>query len=159
MLCGVAAARLRLLTHRRWRGVLKRWLVSGCLPVIALSFAYGWGYAMTPATQPISPWLEMLGEAISLPMAALYIGALAWVSDGGRARWCQWLGPLGRRTLTLYVGHSLICLALFSGVGLALAPTTDQAVVFCLGLWLLAWAAAGLGGKTRWPLEAWLSRR
>lgn len=159
MACGVAAARLRLLTHRRWRGVLKRWLLLGSLPLLALSFTYGWGYAMTPATQTVNPWLESLGEMITLPMAALYVIVLALASRGGRARWFQWLGPLGQRTLSLYVGHSLICLALFSGVGVALALTTVQSVVFCLGLWLLACAAAALSGQRRWPLEAWMARR
>jgi uncharacterized protein len=159
MLCGVAAARLRLLTHRRWRGVLRRALWVGGPPVVALSLAYGWGCAMTPATVPVSPWLELLSEAISMPMATVYVVALALASNAGRARWCQWLGPLGQRTLSLYVGHSLLCLALFSGVGMGLTLTTVQAVLLCLGLWLLAWAAAGLSGTTRWPLEAWMARR
>ncbi len=159
MACGVAAARLRLLTHRRWRAVLKRGLMRFSLPVLALSLVYGWGYAVTPPADPVNPWLEALAEAISVPMAALYIAALALASSGGRARWCQWLGPLGQRTLTLYVGHGLICMALFSGVGLALALTTIQTVLFCLGLWLAAWAAAALSGQRRWPLEAWMARR
>jgi uncharacterized protein len=159
MLCGVAAARLRLLTHRRWRGMLKRWLMVGGLPAVAASVAYGWGYAMTPATQPISPWLETLGESISAPVAAFYVVLVAWCSAGGRARWCQRLAPLGQRTLTLYLGHSLISLVLFSGVGMALALTTFQSVVFCLGLWLLAWGAAALSGSKRWPLEDWLAHR
>ncbi len=159
MLCGVAAARLRILTHRRWRSVLKRSLMWACVPVLAAGLAYGWGYAMTPATQAISPWLETLGEMVSMPMAALYVAALALASRGGRAVWCQWLGPLGQRTLSLYVGHSLICMALFSGLGLGLALTTVQSVVFCLALWLLAWTTAVLSGQTRWPLEAWMARR
>ena len=40
------------------------------LPVVMSSAAYGWGYAMTPATVPVSPWLEVLSEVISMPMAA-----------------------------------------------------------------------------------------
>lgn len=159
MACGVAAARLRLLTHRRWRGVLKRWLLCCSLPLLVLSGAYGWGYAMTPAAEPPSPWLEVLAEVISMPVAALYVAALALASNGGRARWCQGLGPLGQRTLTLYVGHGLICLALFSGAGQAIALTTTQTLLFCLGLWWLAWVAAALSGPLRWPLEAWMARR
>ncbi len=159
MACGVAAARLRLLTHRRWRPVLQRGLQRWSLPVLAASAAYGFGYATMPPAEPIHPWIEMSAEVISLPMTAFYIAALALASGGGRARWCQWLSPLGQRTLTLYVGHGLICMALFSGVGLALTLTTVQTVLFCLGLWLLAWVAAVLSGRTRWPLEAWMSRR
>jgi uncharacterized protein len=159
MACGVAAARLRLLTHRRWRAARQRWLRVGSLPLCALVFACGWGYAMTPATRPVNPWIEMLAEALAMPVAALYVVALAVASSGGRARWCRWLAPLGQRTLTLYVGHSLLCMALFSGVGLALVLTTVEAFLFCLGLWSLAWAAAALSGQTRWPLEAWIGRR
>ena len=66
---------------------------------------------------------------------------------------------MGQRTLTLYIGHSVICLVLLSGAGLALTPTTVQTVVFCLGLWLAAVVAAQLSGATRWPLEAWIARR
>jgi uncharacterized protein len=159
MVCGVAAARLRLLTHRRWRAARKRCLLLGSLPLLALSFAYGWGYAMTPATEPVSPWLDMLAEAISMPVAALYVVALAVASSGGRARWCHWLSPLGQRTLTLYVGHGVMCLVLFSGVGFGLTITTVQTVLCCLVLWWAAWVAAALSGKTRWPLEAWMARR
>jgi uncharacterized protein len=159
MLCGVAAARLRLLTHRRWRAVLKRGLTWACVPVAAASLAYGWGYATTPASQAIGPWWEMLGEMVSMPTAALYVAALALASGGGKARWCQWLGPLGQRTLSLYVGHSLICMVLFSGLGLALVLTTVQSVLFCLALWVVAWIMAVLSGQTRWPLEACMARR
>lgn len=159
MVCGVAAARLKLLTHRRWRAARQRWLRVGSLPLCALVFACGWGYAMTPATSLVSPWIETLAEALSMPVAALYVLALAVASSGGQARWCRWLAPLGQRTLTLYVGHSLLCVALFSGVGMALVLTTVQTVLFCMGLWSVAWAAAALSGQTRWPLEAWIGRR
>lgn len=159
MACGVAAARLRLLTHRRWRPALKRALTHFGLPVLAVSFFYGWGYATMLPADPINPWLETLAEIVSIPMTAFYIVVLALASAGGRARWCHWLSPLGQRTLTLYVGHGLINMALFSGLGLALTLTTVQTVLFCLGLWLVACAAAALSGQTRWPLEAWMARR
>lgn len=159
MVCGVAAARLRLLTHRRWRAVLRGGLRRLGLPLLALAFMQGCGYALTAPTDVLRLWFEVLGEFMGIPIASMYIAALALASSGGRAGWCHWLVPLGQRTLSLYVGHSLILLALFSGVGLALAPSSTQMLLLCLGLWLLAWAAAVLSGDRRWPLEAWMGRR
>lgn len=159
MLGGVAAARLRLLTHRRWRPLWRRGLWLAGPPLLMLSIAYGWAWAVHDPATDIDPWTEALGDLISLPMAACYLAALVLASDGGRARWCGWLSPLGQRTLTLYVGHSALCLVLFSGAGWALAPTTLQTVLGCLGLWLLALAAARFSSRRRWPLEAWMGRR
>lgn len=159
MVCGVAAARLRLLTHRRWRGMLHRQLWRWGPALIALTLAYGAGAALTSPGEPVQPWVEAFGDLLAVPVAGVYVAALARVSSSGRAAWCHWLGPLGQRTLTLYVGHSVICLLLFSGAGLALAATTVQIVLFAVGIWVLALAAARLGGERRWPLEAWMGRR
>ncbi|QHE86069.1 DUF418 domain-containing protein [Hydrogenophaga sp. BPS33] len=159
MLAGVAAARLRLLTHPRWRAALRRFLRRFGLPVLALTAVYGCGVAWTAPTAVLNPWLEALGDVSAIPVAAVYVAALALASSGGQARWCHGLVPLGRRTLSLYVGHSALCLALFSGVGLAWLPTTAQTVLLSLGLWGLAWAVARRSGDRRWPLEAWMARR
>lgn len=159
MACGVAAARLRLLTHRRWRPDLKRGLLRSAPPLLALTFAYGWGMAVTEPTNALRPWIDALGDLVAIPVAFIYIAALALVTNGGSARWCGWLVPLGQRTLTLYVAHGLICLVVLSGAGFALSLTTTQIVACCLGLWLLALAAAALSRNRRWPLEAWISRR
>lgn len=159
MVAGVAAARLRLLTHRRWRGALLNGLWR-CGPAgIALTLAYGLGCILAQPGDPIYPWIEVFGDLIAVPLAAIYVVAVALASSGGRATWCQWLRPLGERTLTLYVGHSVICLALFSGAGLALAPTTVQTLLFAFALWLVALVAARFSGGRRWPLEAWMGRR
>lgn len=158
MVCGVAAVRLRLLTHRRWRARLERQLWRWGPVLIALTLAYGVGAAVTTPGEAIQPWVEAFGDLLAVPVAAVYVAALALVSSGGRTGWCHGLGPLGRRTLTLYVGHSVICLLLFSGAGLALKPTTIQIVLFALSLWLLAFGATRLSGARRWPLEAWMGR-
>lgn len=159
MAAGVAAARLRLLTHRRWRAALQRGLWRWGPALLALNLAYGLGCALTPSGETLAPWLEASGDLLAVPLAAVYTVALALVSQGGRAAWCHQLAPLGQRTLTLYVGHSGICLLLLSGAGLALAPTTLQLVLACFALWGLALAAARASGRTRWPLEAWMARR
>ncbi|WP_066268047.1 DUF418 domain-containing protein [Hydrogenophaga palleronii] len=159
MLAGVAAARLRLLSHRRWRPMLQRGLLRAGVPLLLVSLAYGWGCAMSDPSGVLYARLEAVGYLVDTPLAAAYIAALALLSSGGRAAWCRWVEPLGQRTLTLYVGHSLPCLLLFSGLGWALKATTVQMLLFSLGLWLLALAAAALSGKKRWPLEAWMARR
>lgn len=159
MVGGVAAARLRLLTHRRWRPLWRRGLRLAGPPLLVLSVVYGWAWAVHDPGTDIDPWIEALGDLIALPVAACYLAIAVLASDGGRARWCLWLAPLGQRTLTLYVGHSALCLVLLSGAGWALAPTTLQTVLGCLALWLLALLAARLSGPRRWPLEAWLGRR
>jgi uncharacterized protein len=64
---------------------------------------------------------------------------------------------LGQRTLTLYVGHGLFCVLLFSGVGLGLQPGPFGLLAFALLLWAAAGLAAHTSGKRRWPLEAWMA--
>jgi uncharacterized protein len=158
MLCGVAAARLRLLTHRRWRAALRRCLWRCGPPLLALSAVYGWGCAALAPTHAWRSWIDALGDFIAIPVAACYLAGLALASGGGSARWCGWFSPLGRRTLSLYMAHSLLCVALFSGLGWAVAASTLQTVLFCLGLWLVALAAAR-HSHGPWPLEAWMARR
>lgn len=158
MACGVAAARLRLLTHRRWRPMIRRLLRRYGPPLLALSVVYGWGCARAEQSGLLRAGIEGLGDLIAIPVAACYVGALALASAGGRARWCQWLSPLGQRTLTLYVAHSCVCLLLLSGAGFAVTLTPVQIALLCLGWWLLAAVAAACSGTRRWPLEAWMGR-
>jgi uncharacterized protein len=159
MLAGVAAARLRLLTHRRWRAALRRYVARAAAILLVPTLLYGWASATWAPTDPLRAWLDALGDLIALPLATVYLAALGLASAGGTAAWCRRLVPLGQRTLTLYVLHGLLCVALFSGIGLALQPSAAQMVAYCLALWSLAWVAAALSGGRRWPLEAWMARR
>lgn len=159
MALGVAAARLRLLTHRRWRPLLWRAVARGAPPLLVVTVACAVGNALTAPADALHPWLHVLTDVSALPVAACGIALLALAAAGGSARWCHALAPLGQRTLSLYVGHSVVCLVLLSGVGWALPLSTLQTVALCLGLWLLALVAARLSGSTRWPLEAWMGRR
>ena len=159
MLCGVAAARLRLLTHRRWRAPLRRWVARAALPLLLLNLGYGLAYVSVSDGSQRALWVELAGMLIGPPMAAAYVIALALAAPGGQAAWCAWLAPLGQRTLTLYVGHSLLCLALFSGAGLGWRPGTLGMAGFACAVWAVALAAAWLTGSRRWPLESWMTRR
>lgn len=159
MLCGVAAARLRLLTHRRWRPVLWRWTLRLAPPLLLLNLGYGVAYVDAAATSERLFLVEAIGGLIGPPLAGVYLLGLALAARGGQAAWCRWLAPLGQRTLTLYVGHSLLCVGLFAGVGLALQPGTVGMATFSVVLWCLALVAARASGARRWPLEAWIARR
>ena len=159
MLCGVAAARLRLLTHRRWRPVLWRWTLRLAPPALLLNLGYGVAYVDAAAGSERLFLVEAIGGLIGPPLAGVYVLGLALAARGGQAAWCRWLAPLGQRTLTLYVGHSLLCVGLFAGVGLALQPGTVGMATFSVGLWCLALVAARASGARRWPLEAWVARR
>lgn len=159
MLLGIAAARLRLLTHRRWRPWRERWLVRAALPLLLLNLAYGGAYVGVAAGSERSLWVESLGNLVGPPLAVVYLLALAEAARGGRAAWCRVLAPLGQRTLTLYVGHGLLCVLLFGGVGLGLELSTLDMAIFSAVLWLSALGLSHASGRRRWPLEAWLSRR
>lgn len=159
MLCGLAAARLRLLTHPRWRPGLRRWTVRLAPPLLALNLLTAW-FAVADRSAPGGwPLVETLGSLAGLLLAPVLLMALALGARGGRAAWCGWIAPLGRRTLTLYVGHGLLCVALFSGVGLGLRPGLPAMAAGSLGLWVLALLAARASGRKRWPLEVWLAAR
>lgn len=159
MLCGVAAARWRLLTHRRWRPALRRWTLRLAPPLLLLNLGYGVAYASAEPGSDRLFLIEAVGTLIGPPLAGVYVMALALLSHGGQSAWCRRLAPLGQRSLTLYVGHSLLCLGLFTGVGLGLQWGTVGMVIFSTALWYLALWAARASGTRRWPLEAWMARR
>jgi uncharacterized protein len=159
MLVGVAGARLRLLTHRRWRNktseLLRRWL----WPAVAANVAYGLAYVSMPRTSPaLSLALEAASPLWAAPLALLYVAAASRAWRSGRRAWTTALAPLGQHTLSVYVAASLLMLYFFSGAGMAWRPTTAGWLAFALTLWVLAWAASTVL-RGRWPLEAWMARR
>jgi uncharacterized protein len=161
MLAGIAAARLRLLTHPRWRrpvgAALRRWLA----PLLVANIAYGASYAALPDRGRAGTlvWLlEVVGPLWSIPLALCYAALAALVWHRGRRAWALWLAPLGQHTLTVYVGASLLMLCLLSGVGMGWRPTTAGWVGSALALWVLL-AVASRRWRGRWPLEAWMARR
>jgi uncharacterized protein len=159
MLAGVAAARLRLLTHRRWRTrahtLLRRWFA----PLLAANLAYAVAHLSVPHSQPaLTPALAAISPLWAMPLAALYVTAASIVWRTGHRVWLAGFAPLGQHTLSVYVGASVVMVSLFSGAGLGLEPTTMGWAAGALGLWGLA-AAASRIARGRWPLEAWMARR
>jgi uncharacterized protein len=158
MLAGVAAARLQLLTHRRWSAARGR-LASAFWPMLVLNVLYA--VVVVRVANDVASrayWVDSLTPWLGLPMATC---AVAWAGQRwgkGRQQWVRWLAPLGRRTLTLYVGHSALCALIYSGAGLAWAADTAVVLLLALSLWIVALALAHASPR-RWPLEAWMGRR
>lgn len=155
MLAGVAAARLRWLTHPRWAEQRRRLLRRWAWPAIVLNALYGLGYVAAGHDRDAVGMVEVLGFSAGPLLSMVMVTAMAQHLQ--RAPWLQALAPLGQRTLTLYVGHGLVCVLLFSGVGLGLQPGPFGLLAFALGLWTAAWMAARASGARRWPLEAWMA--
>lgn len=100
--------------------------------------------------------VEVLGYAVGPLLSMVMVTALA--QHARSAPWLLALAPLGQRTLTLYIGHGLLCVLLFSGVGLGWQPHLFGMLAFSLLLWTAAWQMARASGHRRWPLETWLAR-
>lgn len=158
MLLGVAAVRLRWLTHRRWRDALGRTLRRWGWLVLAANAAYGVAYVAGPWASVRNPVLESASPLWAAPLAAVYVALAAHAWQRGRRAWVLPLARLGQHTLSVYVGASVLMLVLFSGAGLGWQPGSVGWVACALGLWALAWAGSALV-PGRWPLEAWMARR
>ena len=158
MLAGMLAARLRLLTHRRWRPHWRRWTLR-LLPVgLVVNAAYAWSVvdAGIRHDDNLSLWTAVapgIGWLLTAPLLGLVVLKAR--------RWPRWLAPLGQRTLSLYLLHSVLCVLLFSGAGAGWPLPTLAAWGWALGLWV-AWLLASQAMAARgWrgPFEAWLARR
>jgi uncharacterized protein len=155
MLAGVAAARLRWLTHRRWEQQRLRLLRRWAWPALVLNAVYGLGYVIFGGDRAALVLVEVLGFSVGPLLSMVMVTALA--QHARHARGLQALAPLGQRTLTLYVGHGLFCVLLFSGVGLGLQPGPFGLLACAILLWAAAGLAAHASGLRRWPLEAWMA--
>ena len=149
-LLGLAAGRLRLLTHRRWAGLLRRW-ARWALPLLMLNLSVAWPVARAEGIEGlVLSWILAL---LSLP---------SWVA------WLLCLRKLpvtlalaGRNTLSIYLAGSLLIVLLLSGAGLHWAGGSAAIMGLASLVWLLllgcsAWAAAR---GWRLPAEAWMARR
>lgn len=157
-LAGIAAARLRLLTHRRWQGARESCLRRWFWPLVAVNGLYGLtaAFASAAGTSGILA-VESAVPFVGVPMSALLLVLLARCWRDGRCRWLATLAPLGRRTLSVYVAYSLVCATLYSGAGLGWQPGTAAAVTIALACWLAALLLAR-ASRRRWPLETWMGR-
>jgi uncharacterized protein len=159
MTLGLMAGRLRLFSHPRWRPMLANWARRWWLPALLLNvvgvtllwpgllvgdvrdtsrFAIGYLY----------PTLLLLSAVVPALVLTLH----------RRPDWLRLLAPMGRHTLTLYIGSSVLSLLLFSGAGLAWQPGTAVSLLLALLYWGAGLMLAHKLGSRRLPLEAWMSR-
>jgi uncharacterized protein len=156
MLAGIAAARLRWLTHPRWQGQRQRLLRAWAWPALLANAAYGLSYMHFAGHRDAQGMVEVLGYSVGPLLSMVMVTALA--QHARSAPGMLALAPLGQRTLTLYIGHGVLCVLLFSGVGLGWRPGLGGMLLFSLLLWTTTLVLAKASGHHRWPLEAWLGK-
>lgn len=161
VLLGVFAARLRLLTHRRWQVPLHRW--AGRALVVALAANAAMALCLVlPSAQAsgVNLWVASLTWPIG---PALGLAAMGWVTShwrGQRSAELLGLAALGRRTLSVYLVSSLAAVLLLSGPGKALPLDRLGLLALAGGLWIAAWGWAQWAERRGWrgPAEAWIAR-
>ncbi len=159
MTLGLMAGRLRLFSHPRWRPALATWARRWGWPAVVLnvvcvtflwpglsvgdvrdSSRYAIGY--------LYPTLLLLSAAVPALVLMLH----------RRPQWLRLLVPMGRHTLTIYIGSSVVSLLLFSGAGLAWQPGTAVTLLLALIYWGGGLLLSHQMGSRSLPLEAWLAR-
>lgn len=159
MTMGLMAGRLQLFSHPRWDGALRRWSRRWLLPALLVNGAWVallWAGLRDNDSLTNSRFaIYYLYPTMLLLSAAVPALVVAMRRD---PRWLHWLAPLGRHTLTLYLGSSVLSFLLFSGAGLAWQPGTLVATALTLAYWGGGLILAHVLGPRRLPLETWLSR-
>ncbi|WP_127500746.1 DUF418 domain-containing protein [Actinoplanes solisilvae] len=160
-LVGLAAGKQRLLTDvPAHEDLLRRCERVGYPVGLAggLVFAVGGGTA------------NLTGLAVSVAtapfLAAAYAASLLRLFSR-RARLAALVAPAGRMALTNYLGQSLLCVLVFTGVGLGLAGRTSPAATVLIALLIYAtqlaysawWLRRFRQGPAEWLLRAWIQRR
>ncbi|MEO3748326.1 DUF418 domain-containing protein [Plantactinospora sp. B5E13] len=162
-LFGYAAGRRRLLTDVAGNRQLLRRVQQVGYPVGlagAVVFASGGGTAnLTGLTA---------GVLTAPLLAAAYAATLLqfFQTDRGR-RVVAVLAPAGRMSLSNYLGQSLLCVLVFTGVGLGLAGAVAPPVVVLVAVGIYgvqlvvsaAWMARFRYGPLEWLLRAWTEQR
>lgn len=162
-LFGYAVGRRRLLTDIAGNRQLLRRVRRVGYPVGlagAVVFASGGGSAnLTGLT---------VGVLTAPLLAAAYAATLLefFETDRGR-RVVAVLAPAGRMSLSNYLGQSLICVLVFTGVGLGLAGAVAAPVVLLIAVAIYAaqvaasaaWMARFRYGPVEWLLRAWTEQR
>lgn len=158
MALGVLAARLRLLTHRRWRAGWSRaarvLLPSALAANVAIAVAAVRGAAVE--SDPPAAALAALLLAGPLLSAGYVAAAVTW-----RPRLLLAFAGVGRFTLSVYLASSVMFLAVLGGAGLGLGPELGSVgtLAVALGTWAVLVGLAHGAARAGWrgPLERWLS--
>jgi uncharacterized protein len=161
MLLGVLAGRLRLLTHPRWRLRMQR-ISAQVLPwAVAANIAMALCLVLPSAQQMgLNQWVGVLTWPVGPIMGLAALAYVASRAHSQRGAVVLSLAALGRRTLTLYLAHSVVAVLLLSGAGLAWPLHRVGLLILALGLWIMAWCWAQWAERRGWrgPAEAWMAR-
>lgn len=168
---GWAAAQNRALEGERFDlwGALKP-AARVALPVVGLagSFAYAWMHRRGQlvdelAGDPVGGLSYALHVTASLALATSYVGALAALEQtrAGQALY-RVLAPLGRMSLSAYLGESLFASLVFAGYGLGLYDQTGALTIALIGCGIYAtiavlahlWFRAFRIGPVEWLLRS-----
>ncbi|MGW3893367.1 DUF418 domain-containing protein [Micromonospora chokoriensis] len=162
-LFGYAAGRRRLLTDVVGNRQLLRRVQQLGYPIGlagAVIFAAGGGTANLTG---------LAAGVLTAPLlAAAYAATLLrfFQTSWGR-RVVAVVAPAGRMSLSNYLGQSLLCVLVFTGVGLGLAGTAAPAVILLIAVAIYgvqlaasaAWMARFRYGPVEWLLRAWTEQR
>ncbi|WFF03222.1 DUF418 domain-containing protein [Micromonospora sp. WMMD964] len=162
-LFGYAAGRRRLLTDAVGNRQLLRRVQQLGYPIGlagAVIFAAGGGTANLTG---------LAAGVLTAPLlAAAYAATLLQFFQTSRGRRVvAVVAPAGRMSLSNYLGQSLLCVLVFTGVGLGLAGTAAPAVVLLIAVAIYgaqlaasaAWMARFRYGPVEWLLRAWTEQR
>ncbi|MGW4498277.1 DUF418 domain-containing protein [Micromonospora sp. NPDC004336] len=109
----------------------------------------------------------LMVSAVTAPFLAAAYAATLLRLFARRPRVADALAPAGRMALTNYLGQSLLCVLVFTGVGLGLAGHTSPAQTLLIALAIFAvqvatsawWMRRFRYGPVEWVLRAWTHRR
>lgn len=161
VVAGHIAGRLRWLTHRRWQPA--RQAVATRLLPAALLLNLLYAVLMTRAATANSAWQWVwlsAGPPVGWLLSAAIAATLASWWSTTRSALVPALAPLGRYSLSVYVGHSLLFALLFSGAGLAWSLGSVGLAALATGSWGVCWLIARWADRIGFhgPLEAWMIR-
>lgn len=148
-LLGLAAGRLRVFSHRRWRSVWRR-LARAAVPLVGINLALA--LALMEGRGVLFMGLLPALALLTLP------SWVAWLLS--RAHLPRALVLAGRNTLSMYLGSSLLIVLLLSGAGLHAQPGTGAVLAIAVLAWagLAAISASAAARGYRLPAEAWMAR-
>ncbi|MGQ5261401.1 DUF418 domain-containing protein [Micromonospora sp. ZYX-F-536] len=159
-LVGLAAGKQRMLAE-----------VPAHLPLLRRIEAVGYPVGLAGATLfavggGTSNLTGLMVSVITAPFLAAAYAATMLRLFHRRRRVADVLAPVGRMALTNYLGQSLACVVIFTGVGFGLAGHTAPAQVLLVALALFAvqlaasawWLRRFRYGPAEWVLRGWTNR-
>jgi len=118
--------------------------------------------AVAESLLDLGSWRGSIASGSSIGMGLGYVALWAALPERWMARLVEWLAPLGRMALTSYLLQSVICIALFYGVGLGLMNRIGASAAFAIAgaiFVLQAWTSRLYARRYRFGPIEWIWRR